>query len=375
MNLFSEASLKGVTLKNRVVRSATWEGMCDKEGKPAKRLLGMYRALCKGGIGLIITGNAYVRADGKQMAGMMGADSDTLIPAMKDLTQAVHDEGTPIFCQLVHAGGQASAKTIKTQPLAPSAVKDATSPDLPRAMTHEDIQEIVAAFGDAAKRVKLAGFDGVQLHAAHGYLVNQFLSPLTNLRQDEYGGTLENRLRFLEEIYGAVRRTVGSSYPVAVKLTAADNIQGGFTLEEAITVAQKLEEWGIDAIEVSSGTAGAGEEGPVRRQIDSPKREAYNASYAGRIKEQVKVPVIVVGGFRSMDVCETHLAKGTADFIALSRPLVREPDLVRRWRADKTHRASCISCNGCFRPGLRENGIRCVLVGAEVDDETLLPGK
>ncbi|MFA6149406.1 MAG: NADH:flavin oxidoreductase [bacterium] len=358
--LFREGSINGITLKNRIVRSATWEGMCDGDGNPTERLIDLYRALCRGGVGLIISGYTYVRADGKEMPGTMGIHSDDRIPALNRLTRAVHEEGGRIFCQLFHGGGRASAKEAGVRLLAPSGGKDATSPESPRAMSVQDIHELVTAFADGAGRARRAGFDGVQLHGAHGYLINQFLSPLTNARTDAFGGTLENRIRFLREVYDAVRREVGPSWPVAIKLTASDNVPGGFPLEEGAAVARSLEAWGIDAIEVSSGTRDSGEEGPARRKIDSPEREAYNAPLARRIKAEVKVPVIVVGGFRSLEVCEAVLENKGADFIALSRPFIREPDLVRKWEADRTHRARCISCNGCFRPGVTEGGIRCV---------------
>ena len=361
-HLFSEGSIKGVALKNRIVRSATWEGMCDGEGNPTDRLIELYRTLCRGGVGLIVTGYTFVRADGREMPGTMGIHSDDRIPALKRLTDAVHEEGGRIFCQLFHAGGRARTAVTGARPLAPSANKGATVPDPPEAMSKQDILELVTAFAHGAGRARRAGFDGVQLHGAHGYLINQFLSPLTNARRDAYGGSLENRMRFLREVYNAVRREVGPSWPVTIKLTAADNIPGGFTLEEAVTVARNLEEWGIDAIEVSSGTRESGEEGPARVKIDSPEREAYNASSARRIKMEVKVPVIVVGGFRSPEVGETILGNGGADFIALSRPFIREPGLVRKWEADRTHRALCVSCNGCFLAGMKDGGIRCVQV-------------
>jgi len=229
-------------------------------------------------------------------------------------------------------------------------------------MSEQDIPVLVAAFAQGAGRARRAGFDGVQLHGAHGYLINQFLSPRNNARQDSYGGSMENRMRFLREVYVAVRREVGPCYPVSIKLTASDNIPGGFALEEAVTVARSLEAWGIDAIEVTSGTVDAGEEGPDRRNIDSMEREAYNAAAARRIKAEVKVPILVVGGFRSPEVAEAILEKGGADFIALSRPFIREPDLVRKWEADRTHRALCISCSGCFRAGMKDGGIRCVQI-------------
>lgn len=361
-HLFSEGSIKGITLKNRIIRSATWEGMCDGEGNPSERLTGLYRTLCRGGVGLIVTGYAYVRADGKEMPGTMGIDSDDRIPALGNLTRAVHEEGGRIFCQLFHAGGRASTKETGVRPVAPSEIKDATARDLPRAMNGREIEDLVAAFARGAGRARRAGFDGVQLHGAHGYLINQFLSPRNNTRHDSYGGSLENRMRFLQEVCAAVRREVGLSWPVTIKLTASDNIPGGFTLEEAVTVARNLEAWGIDAIEVSSGTVDAGEEGPARRNIDSPEREAYNAPCARRIKTAVKVPVIVVGGVRTPEIAESILEKEDADFIALSRPFIREPDLVRTWEADRTHRAACISCNGCFRAGMKDGGIRCVQV-------------
>lgn len=354
MKLFHHGLINQLSLKNRIVRSATWEGMCDTEGQPTERLIDLYRTLASGGIGLLISGYSYVRADGKQLAGKMGMDSDRLLPALQKLTTAVHEKGGKTFCQLVHAGSQAAADA----PLAPSALPE--KPQV-RAMTPQDIAEIVSAFALAAARAKNAGFDGVQLHGAHGYLINQFLSPLTNRRQDNYGGSLENRSRFLHEVYQAVRAAVGASYPLTIKLTAADNMADGFVLEDALTVARQLDSWGIDAIEVSSGTAAAGDFSPVRQKIDSLAQEAYNAANARAIKQVVRVPVMTVGGIRSPQLAEDLLVKGDADFVALSRPLIREPDLANRWQANPEHRASCISCNGCFRPGLKEGGIRCVV--------------
>ena len=354
MNLFSNGTINQLRLKNRIVRSATWEGMSAADGQPTEQLIDLYRTLATGGVGLLISSYSYVRADGKQMIGKLGMDNDNLIPALQKLTTAVHEAGGKTFCQLVHAGGLAEVDA----PLAPSALPEKTHV---RAMTPQDIAEIVSAFATAAARAQSAGFDGVQLHGAHGYLINQFLSPLTNQRQDDYGGSLENRSRFLSEVYQAVRAAVGPDYPVTIKLTASDNIDGGFILAEALTVAQQLDSRGIDAIEVSSGTAAAGDLNPVRQKIDSLEQEAYNAANAQAIKQVVKVPVVTVGGIRSPQLAEDLLDRGDADFVALSRPLIREPDLANKWQADFSHRASCISCNGCFRPGFKEGGIRCVV--------------
>jgi 2,4-dienoyl-CoA reductase-like NADH-dependent reductase (Old Yellow Enzyme family) len=359
--LFDNFQIKHLNLSNRFVRSATWEGMCDKDGNVTHQLVSLYRELAKGGTGLIISGYSYVRDDGKQLAGKMGISHDFHLQGLKTLTEAVHQEGGVIFCQLVHAGGQTTSEVIGSQPLAPSATAYAGYTEAPAEMTTDDIRAIISSFAEAASRAKTAGFDGVQLHGAHGYLINQFLSPLCNQRQDEYGGTLENRMRFLEETFVAVRSAVGTDYPIIIKLTATDHLEGGLYPEESVEIAKRLEQLGIDAIEVSSGTSASGVLGPARTKIDSPDKEAYNADLAGKIKDTVKVPVIVVGGLRSYAVMQTLLDNNRADFFALSRPLIREPDLPNKWRKHKGYVATCTSCNGCFRPGLTGKGIYCVL--------------
>jgi len=359
--LFDSVRIGNVPLKNRLVRSATWEGMCDAEGKVTPQLIDCYRQLARGGIGLIISGYTYVRADGKQLPGKMGICSDAHLEGLGRLTAAVHQEGGVVFCQLVHAGGQTSGKVIGSQPLAPSVTDFAGYQDEPREMTTEDIEEVVAAFGTAAARAKRAGFDGVQLHGAHGYLINQFLSPLCNRRTDAYGGSPENRLRFLVEAYDAARSAVGDDYPVTIKLTLSDHLVGGLLPQDGVMIARRLEELGIDAIEVSSGTAASGAMSPVRQKIDSEEKEAYNAELAHMVKTATKVPVMVVGGLRSFAVMQKLLWQGSADLFSLSRPLIREPALPGIWQRDDGYTASCISCNGCFRPALKGEGIRCVI--------------
>jgi len=360
MALFSENILNGLVLKNRLVRSATWEGMCDQDGSPTERLRDCYTALARGGIGLIITGFAFVRADGRQLPGKMGIHTDEFATEMQELTEAVHLAGGKICLQLVHAGGQTDSRNAGCQPMAPSAVKVEQYPEQPRAMNFADIQGVVKAFRSAAGRAKTFGFDAVQLHAAHGYLINQFLSPLTNQRTDEYGGNRENRTRFLMEVYWAVREVVGKDYPVLVKLNGSDNLAGGLDLDEARYAARLLSTAGVDAIEISGGTPASGPGGPIRRKIDKPEDEAYNLPLAKSIKAAVACPVMVVGGFRSPEVCEQAL-KLDADYISMSRPFIREPDLVKRWQSGDRHRATCISCNGCFIPGFKEGGIYCVV--------------
>ncbi|AJF06925.1 NADH:flavin oxidoreductase [Geoalkalibacter subterraneus] len=367
-DLFDDVRIGSLIIPNRLVRSATWEGMCEKDGTPTTKLEKYYETLARGGIGLLISGYAFVRADGKQLPGKMGIDSDDKIPALRTLTSAARNNGSRIFCQLVHAGGQANAKETGSTPMAPSAIESSLYPVTPKEMSAQDIAEIIHAFGEGARRAKEAGFDGVQLHGAHGYLINQFLSPLTNKRTDRYGGSLEGRAQFLKEAFEAVREKVGLDYPVAIKLTASDNLEGGFSLEDAVEISRMLQNLGIDAIEVSSGTAASGDQTPVRQGIDTEEKEAYNATYAAAIKKSVNLPVMVVGGIRSGTVAKRILSAGQADFIALSRPLIREPDLPRLWQNDPHHRARCISCNGCFKPGLKEGGIYCVIDKIEQQD-------
>ena len=231
---------------------------------------------------------------------------------------------------------------------------------MPSELTKVEINDIVTAFGEGARRAKAWGFDAVQLHSAHGYLINQFLSPLTNRRTDEYGGSSENRSRFLLEVYRKVRETVGPDYPVLIKLNAADNLDGGLEIDDAVRAAQNLAEAGIDAIEVSAGTSASGEKGPVRGKINKPEREAYNLDLARKVKEVVDCPVMVVGGFRSYEVAERAIMDDGMDYISMARPLIREPGLPNRWLQGDRSPAKCISCNSCFKPGLEEGGIYCV---------------
>lgn len=358
-HIFESTSINGMALRNRLVRSATWEGMCEDNGCPTERLIELYRTLAAGGVGLIISGYAYVRPEGKQLPGKMGVYSDDFRSAFLSMTRAVHEAGGKIVMQLVHAGGQTEEKNSGFPAIAPSGIKAGQYPNLPTAMTAEDIGHVVSAFAAAAGRAKACGFDGVQIHGAHGYLVNQFLSPLTNQRTDGYGGAKENRARFLFEVYDVVRNTVGNGYPVMIKLNASDHLAGGLELADAAWTAARLSDRGIDAIEVSSGTGASGKLSPVRTKILSPDREAYNLELALKIKTQVTCPVMAVGGFRSVERVTAAIEAGV-DYVSLSRPLIREPDLPVRWAAGDTTPAECISCNKCFQPGMFKGGIYCV---------------
>ena len=358
--LFEATTINGMNLRNRIVRSATWEGMCAPDGRPTGKLTDFYRQLAQGGVGLIITGYTFVRPEGKQLPGKMGIHTDAFTEDFIKMTSAIHKDGGTIAVQLVHAGGQTNTANAGRQPLAPSAIQTDQFPEMPAELTSEEILNIVEAFGEGARRAKEWGFDAVQLHGAHGYLINQFLSPLTNKRTDEYGGGIENRSRFLIDVYKKVRETVGNNYPVLIKLNASDNLDGGLTIQDAAYAAQKLSELGIDGIEVSAGTPASGDESPARAKINKPEKEAYNLTLAHQIKKAVACPVMVVGGMRSYEIAEKTVAEDGLDYISMARPLIREPNLPNRWQSGDRSPATCISCNGCFMPGIKEGGIYCV---------------
>jgi 2,4-dienoyl-CoA reductase-like NADH-dependent reductase (Old Yellow Enzyme family) len=360
--IFEATSLSGIQLQNRLVRSATWEGLADGDGRVTPALIRIHEDLAEGGVGLIVSSYLYMQTVGKQSLGQIGVHSDEMIPGLAELTQTVHDRDGKIVGQIVHCGGQADRRQAGgLQPVAPSAVDDPGYPITPRELTVDEIRGIVEDFAAAALRLKKAGFDGVQLHGAHGYLLAQFLSPLRNRRNDEYGGTLENRARFCLEVYRAVRSAAGEDYPIMIKLNASDFLDGSTTEEDACFLASALATEGIDAIEVSGGTPGSGKLGAARPDIKEPSDEAYFLPQAEAIRHAApSVPLILVGGIRSLEVMEKILAAGTADYFSMSRPLIREPGLPNRWKSGDSRRAACISCLGCFGPARKGDGIRCV---------------
>lgn len=358
--LFEETKISGMKMRNRIARSATWEGMCEPDGRPTQKLINCYENLASGGVGLIISGYTFVRPDGKGLPGKMGIHTDDFEYDFKKMTRSVHAAGGTIAIQLVHAGGQTTAKNAGRQPLAPSSIKVDQFPEIPAELTVDDIHDIVEAFGTGARRAKAWGFDAVQLHGAHGFLINQFLSPLTNRRTDNYGGSIENRCRFLLEVYQKVRDIVGDDYPVMIKLNAADNLDGGLEIDDAMYAAGDLSRAGIDAIEISAGTPASGSKTAAREKINAPEKEAYNLGPALEIKKQVNCPIMVVGGFRSCEVVEKTLKDTDISYISMARPFIREPGLINRWLQGDRKPARCISCNSCFKPGLEEGGIYCV---------------
>ena len=307
--LFEKTAINGMRLENRFVRSATWEGMATETGAVTPRLVDCMVNLADGGVGLIISGHAYVDRAGQAGPWQLGAYSDDLIPGLSKMTGAVHGAGGKILLQLAHAGFFANAKLTGQSPLAVSWVEGLAK--APREeLTEAGIEVIVAAFGAAAARAKTAGFDGVQIHAAHGYLLSQFVSPAFNRRGDTFGGSVENRARALMAVVDAVQNAVGPDFPVLVKMNCADFIDGGLGPDDAVEVARMLVEAGIDAIEVSGGVLTGGKLSPSRMGIHRPEKEAYFQQEARAIKEATGIPLILVGGNRSIAVAEKTGQRG-----------------------------------------------------------------
>ncbi|MBF0405299.1 MAG: NADH:flavin oxidoreductase [Nitrospirae bacterium] len=357
--LFEPYVLKDIKLTNRLVRSATYEKGADNEGFITSGLIERYETLAKGGVGLIITGGAPVHPTGVFVPQMVAAYDDKYIDGLGRLTAAVHAHSGKIALQIAHGGRQCYPELLNGRlPLAPSAVHEPVLNITPREITEDEIWTLIQAFGEAARRAKSAGFDGVQIHGAHGYLVSQFLSSHTNRRTDNWGGDEARRFRFLEEVYKAIRKAVGSDYLVFIKMNSSDHLCcGGLRPDESLRIAQRLEALGIDAVEVSGGMYESSLR-PARTKILHPEDEAYFKGPASLFKMSLSIPVILVGGIRSRAVAEEMLDKGYADLISMSRPLIREPDLPEKFRAGKD-RSDCESCNACmnFR---RLDTVKCV---------------
>jgi 2,4-dienoyl-CoA reductase-like NADH-dependent reductase (Old Yellow Enzyme family) len=401
--VFQTGRIGSIELKNRLVRSATYENAANEDGTVSEKLLEIYRKLASGGVGLIITGIAGTYPKALAPHRMMGIYEDDFIPGLKKIPQAVRkaDGDCKIMIQLHHPGRQvadpdAASKLAsylpqaflaylerhpeimqaqetpahKIEPAAPSAVYDAFFERTPPALTLAEIDDIVDAYAEAIRRAREAGFDGVQLHAAHGWLLSAFLSPHTNQRNDQYGGSTENRIRIIADIYNRARKKVGEDYPILIKMNTTDFLPQGLEIEAALNAAVLLAKLGFAAIETSGGmwealTRGREELGwtPVflpesRTKINSVDKEAYFLPAAKAVKEKIDVPVILVGGIKSFDKIEEIINSGSSDFVSMSRPLIRQPDLPNLWFSGSgKNTADCISCNGCIPAG--SEPLRC----------------
>ena len=356
--LFETSDINGMRLANRFVRSATWEGMAADDGACTPSFENLYKQLAQGGVGLIITSHTYVRPDGKGSPRQLGIDRDELIEGLQDFTRSIHAYDSRVAVEISHAGILSNEKLTGQVPLAVSPV-DGYGQSPGKEITVEDIEEIGDAFAKAARRAKQAGFDAVQIHAAHGFLMSQFLSPAFNKRTDAYGGPVENRARALLEVLGKMRASVDSDFPVLIKLNSQDILDGGLKLEDSVQVGLMLQEAGIDAIELSGGTLVTGDH--CQTGIDAEDKEAYWRTAAKVFFDFLDVPLILVGGIRSYQLAEQLVDEGYADYISMSRPFIREPNLVSRWESGDLRKATCLSDNLCRGPLMEGEGIYCVV--------------
>lgn len=393
--LFEPAKIGGLEIKNRFIQSATYEVMADADGKVTQSLIDRYRRLARGEVGLVIPGYMYVHPLGRSYRYQTGIYSDDMVPGLRKLTDAVHQEGGNIIFQLAHAGRQTTKQIIGKRPLAPSSCgRDPVYFVKPKEMSPREIEETIQSFKDAAHRAVEAGADGVQLHAAHGYLINQFLSPFFNRRNDEWGGSDENRFRFLREIVVAIKDTLPPDKPLLIKLNTHDHTPSeGITPAVASRYALWLTKLGVDGIEVSAGTAlysfmnvsrGEVPERELLRSLPLWKRPIgilmlknmrgrfgfsfpYNTEAARLIKPLIgSTPLILVGGVRKLSQMKALIQEGTADFISMSRPFIREPMLVRQFRKGEKQEAACISCNRCLAAVPLDIPVRCYVKGLPV---------
>ncbi|MDR1483168.1 MAG: NADH:flavin oxidoreductase [Synergistaceae bacterium] len=350
--LFDEINLGGIPMRNRLVRSATFESGGDTEGRYDRKMFDLYRELADGGVGLIISGMVGIDRNSRISPLMVKAYDDTFVGQLRELTELVHGCGSRLVIQIAHCGAKVPKTDLGEPPLGISGLPGEGI----REMSKEDISRLTDSFADAAARCKEAGADGVQIHAAHGYLLSQVLSPIFNKRADEYGGPVENRARLIFDVYKSIRRAVGDSYPVWIKINSSDLADGGLTFDESRWVCEQLSKTGIDAIEVSGGIAASRESSPARRVNDS-QQEGYFYKEAVLIAESVgaDTDVISVGGYRTPELLEQKLNEGNFKGLSLCRPFIAEPGLVNRWRSGKTERAKCVSCSKCFAPG----GLSC----------------
>ena len=349
--LFDPITVGDLHLRNRIMRSATWESLADVEtGAPLPELKELYRALGEGGVGLIVTGHTWIEPSGRAHARMCSLAEDELIPIWREVIRPAQEAGARVMVQINHGGANVDP-TVTPNPVSPSGI--ATN-DLvtPRALADDEILHIVEAFGQAARRAREAGFDGVQIHGGHAFLVTQFLSPMTNRRDDRWGGDAERRRSFLKAIVGEMRRQVGQDYPLWIKLGVAGKGESGLSIKDGAQVAAACGEYAVECIEVSHGlgipesmdTRGEGRYLPLAQQV----RRAVGPDY----------PLALVYGLRSRRVMEEVLDSGVVQIISLCRPLIAEPDLPNKLREGIVDQAACDRCDRCgpLEPG---EGIAC----------------
>lgn len=347
--IFEQISLGKLTINNRLIRSATMEFGTTENGNLTDKYIKLYEDLAEGRIGLIITGAMAINKDSQVKKDMVNIYDDKFIDTFSKITDIVHKYDSKIVTQLAHGGliSMASSSNIR---LGPSTIIGG------KEMSTQDIKNVINDFSVAADKCKQAGADGIQIHAAHGFLISQFLSPIFNKRQDEYGGSIKNRSRILFEIIDSIKSKLGDHFPILIKINYSDLMKDGLSLDDSKWICSELDKKGISAIEISSGIISAEKYSPAR-SIPDKESEAYNQKCASYIAESIHTPVICVGGYRTFSDMETALNNNNITAISLCRPLICEPDLPQKWMNNNSYQPKCISCNSCFASPI----LKCVL--------------
>lgn len=366
--LFTPINVGSLTVKNRVVMAPMTSGHASDEGFPTEALTGFYVERARGGPGLIIIESCYVDRRGKGFHGQLALDDDQYIGTLSTMTQAIQSAGSKVALQLIHCGRQTSSAICLDQPVAPSPIPCPVLKEMPRALTLEEIQEIIQRFISTAVRAKAAGFDAVEVHAAHGYLLNQFLSTYSNKRTDVYGGDLFNRCRMLFEIISGIRRQLGEDYPILCRISAEEFVKGGLTLQETTMIARWLQNMGVNGINVTGGVY----ESAHRVVPTMDAGQGILLSLAEGIKQHISLPVIAVGGIYDPYYADRLLVEGKADLIAIGRSLMADPQWPLKAQQGQTNRIRpCIYCNQCRNRKIR-SASRCA-VNYEAFRETQTP--
>lgn len=352
--ILTPLEINGMVMQNRFVRSATVDNL-GREGRVTDLQVDLYRNLSRGEIGLIISGGMYPTLDGFMAPGQLGAHADEVIPSLKSLVDAVHDNGGMIAGQIVHGGFRCEQELSGFQPVGPSAMHyEETGVDV-RELAGDEIYELVESYAQAARRIIEAGFDAVQIHGAHGWLLSAFLSPVMNRRQDEWGGSAQGRSRLVRLICEGIRKLAGPDYPLLVKLGLKDYHKDGKSLAEGIETARMLETLGVDAIEVSEGI-----EPEWGHHIRADAQRPYYTEECRGVRKAVSLPLLLVGGMRRFRDMKAVLDEGMADAISLCRPFINDPHIVRKLKEGQVDSSECNSCNECIELML-EGRFGCVL--------------
>jgi 2,4-dienoyl-CoA reductase-like NADH-dependent reductase (Old Yellow Enzyme family)/thioredoxin reductase len=376
--LFQPLTIAGLQLPNRVMMTTVKLGYGNPQGEVTERHVAFYVRRAEGDVGLIATEPLYVHSNGREIPTQLGIHDDALTPGLRRLADAVHAAGGRMMAHINHAGRVANPKLVpEGERVSASAVLCPANQVTPRPLTLQEIPAYVHYFAQAARRVRDAGFDAIEIPFSHGYLIHQFLSPHTNRRKDAYGGSLENRMRFGQEVIAAVREAVGDNpstgsghrFPIVVRMNARDYVKGGLTIEDAEEIAPLLERMGVDALSVTSGTM-CESAAYCLYPIGTPK--AHLLPMSARIRSRVSIPVAVAGRIRTPDVAREALALGQADWIGLGRPFLADPDWVRKTQAgDEVAILRCAACHqGCLTELRKGHGTSCLfnpLTGREAE--------